>query len=356
MRKAMSVKRRGTGIDPENRFERLRLEEDPDACAEADSSLRVLPTEVYRDNSQSVVTENDSPDIPFRFSLNPYRGCEHGCTYCYARPSHEFLGWSAGLDFERRIMAKADAPQLLKRFLRRPSYRCEPITLSGVTDPYQPIERKLRITRACLEIMLDCGQPVELISKGRLLRRDMDLFTEFARRNLIGASISVTTLDESLQRTMEPRASRPVDRMETIRQLTEAGVPVRVLVAPLIPGLTDSEVPKILEAARYAGARSAGYVLLRLPFAVKDVFLEWLDRAYPQQSDKILGRLRQMRGGKLYDSTFGARQKGTGPMAEEIGKLFDLFKKKLNLDRPIPALDCSQFRPPADPSGQQTLF
>lgn len=356
MKSGMDAKRRGTGIDPQNRFERLRWEDDPDAARDEQDPLRVLPTEVYLDDSKSVVSENDSPDVPFRFSLNPYRGCEHGCTYCYARPSHEFLGWTAGLDFERRIMAKTDAARLLKDFLRRPSYRCEPITLSGVTDPYQPIERKLRITRACLEVMLDCGQPVELISKGRLIRRDLDLFAEFARRNLVGASISVTTLDERLQHSMEPRASRPTDRLETIRQLSEVGVPVRILVAPLIPGLTDSEVPAILEAARAAGAKAAGYVLLRLPFAVKDVFLDWLARAYPAQRDKILGRLRQTRGGKLYDATFRSRQRGTGRIAEEIGKLFDLFKRKFGLDRPIPPLDCEQFQRPPAPSGQLTLF
>lgn len=352
-----NAKRRGAELDPPNRFERIHIEEDADAHRdEEDGRLRILPTEVYLDDSKTIVTENDSPDVWFRYSLNPYRGCEHGCTYCYARPTHEQLGWSAGLDFERRILAKPRAPRLLAEFLRRPAYRCEPIVLSGVTDPYQPVERRLGITRRCLELMLECGQPVELVSKSGLILRDLDLFAEMARRRLVAAAVAVTTLDRALQRSMEPRAASPEKRLEVIQKLSEAGVPVRLLLAPWIPGLTDPEIPAILEAAARAGATAASYVLLRLPYAVKEVFFDWLDRTRPNKRPLIESRIREIRGGKLNDPSFATRMKGAGPWAEEYHRLFELFSKRFGLDRPASRLDVEQFRPPRDPTGQLTLF
>ena len=350
------AKRRGAGFDPANRFERIHLEIDDDVVGPSLQSLPILQTEVFQDESRSVVTENKSPDIHFRFSLNPYRGCEHGCTYCYARPTHETLGLSAGLDFETKIMAKPEAPKLLADFLRRPNYVCEPIVLSGVTDPYQPVERSLRITRQCLEVMLECGQPVELITKNRLILRDLDLLRELARRNLVGVSLAITTLDEELQHSMEPRASSPIGRLDMMKQLSAAGIPIRLLIAPLIPGLTDSEVPSIMKAASLCGAKSAGYVMLRLPYSVKEIFLDWLKRSYPERFPRVIARIREMRSGQLNDSQFGTRMTGTGRMSEVTGKMFRLFAKKYKLDGSIPDLDCSKFRAPTDPSGQLTLF
>lgn len=349
-------KRRGAGFDPSNRFERIHIEMEPEGSTPGVIALPILQTEVFHDESRSVVTENKSPDIGFRFSLNPYRGCEHGCTYCYARPTHETLGMSAGLDFETKIMAKPEAPKLLADFLRRPNYVCEPIVLSGVTDPYQPIERSLKITRQCLEVMLECGQPVELISKNRLMLRDLDLLKEFARRKLVSVSLAITTLDEQLQHEMEPRASSPLGRLDMMKQLSAAGIPVRLLIAPLIPGLTDSEVPSIMKAASLCGARSAGYVMLRLPYAVKDIFLDWLRRTYPRSFPRVISRIREIRAGQLNDSQFGTRMTGTGQLSETTAKMFRVFANKYGLNNVISPLDCSQFRPPSDPSGQLTLF
>jgi DNA repair photolyase len=353
------VKRRGAGVNPASRFERIHSEADSDRQVSPDdrpSSLPILTTEIYRDDSRSVVTENQSPDIRFRYSLNPYRGCEHGCAYCYARPTHETLGLSPGLDFETKILAKPSAPRLLRDFLRRPSYTCEPIVLSGVTDPYQPIERQLRITRQCLEVMLSCRHPVEIITKSRLILRDVDLLQSLARQNLLAVSIAVTTLDENLQYAMEPRASSPLARLDTIKQLTQAGIPVRLLIAPVIPGLTDSEIPSILKTARLCGVREASYTLLRLPSSVKEVFIEWIERHYPTKAPAVLARVRDVRGGKLNDSRFGSRMRGTGHWADQIAKLFQVFTRLQGLDHSLPPLDTSQFQVPADPSGQLTLF
>jgi DNA repair photolyase len=358
------AKRRGAGVNPAGRFERIRLTDEgadqgfQEPAPEMGSSERlpIVRTEVFRDESRSVVSENQSPDIRFRYSLNPYRGCEHGCTYCYARPTHEMLGLSAGLDFETKIFAKPNAPRLLTEFLRRSDYICEPIALSGVTDPYQPIERSLRITRSCLEVMARCGQPVELISKSRLILRDLDLLSDMARRQLLAVSVAVTTLDERLQHEMEPRASSPLARLDTIKQLSKAGIPVRVLLAPLIPGLTDNEIPSILESARRCGAHSASYTLLRLPFSVKDVFVEWLQRNYPHRATAVLARIRDVRGNKLNDPRFGSRMRGTGPWADQIAKMFQFFARRNGLLTEFPLLDCSSFQAPADPSGQLTMF
>lgn len=335
------AKRRGAGVNPPNRYERIRLEADPEH-GERDSGLRILPTEVYADSSRSVVTEVKSPDLRFRFSLNPYRGCEHGCTYCYARPTHEMLGWSAGVDFETKIMAKPEAHRLLREFLRSGKHDGEPITLSGVTDPYQPIERRMKITRGCLEVFLEEGHPVEILTKNRLILRDLDLLEQLAKRRLVHATLAITTLDEPLQHEMEPRASSPLGRLDVMRQLTAIGVPVRVLLAPLIPGLTDSEMPGILKAARLCGATSASYVVLRLPAGVKEVFLDWLERSYPERAARVKARIRELRGGRWNDPRFGTRMTGTGRAAEDIAKLFAIFTNKYGLNRPMPPFGSSE--------------
>lgn len=353
------AKRRGAQVHPTNRFERLEVIEDFDHL-EFDDEIRrderVVPTEFYDDVTQGVIAENDSPDLHFRYSVNPYRGCEHGCAYCYARPYHEYLGMNAGLDFETKIMVKRESPRLLREWLARPGWKCEPIMLSGVTDCYQPIERSLGITRACLEVMLEARQPVEIISKSRLILRDKDLLEELARRRLVHVTVAVTTLDFNLAREMEPRAAAPIRRLEVIETLTKVGVPVRLLLAPVIPGLTDSEMPAILAAGAKAGAVSAGYVLLRLPGAVRPVFLDWLERMHPLKRSRVEQMIRETRGGRLSDPRFGSRMRGEGTSAEGLEALFNLFRRKHGLDRSMPRLDIDSFRPPTLSNGQQWLF
>jgi DNA repair photolyase len=266
------------------------------------------------------------------------------------------LGFSAGLDFETKILAKPNAPRLLRDFLRRPDYRPEPIVLSGVTDPYQPIERKLRLTRQCLEVLLECRHPVEILTKNRLILRDLDLLRELARQDLVMVSLAVTTLDENLQFEMEPRAATPIGRLEAMRELSGAGVPVRLLIAPVIPGLTDSEIPSIIKSARRCGARYAGYTLLRLPHSVKEIFIDWLQRTFPNRVSAILSRVRDLRGGALNDPRFGSRMRGTGPWADQIARVFQVFARMNELSLKTPTLNLSHFKPPADPSGQLTLF
>ncbi len=317
---------------------------------------RRVTTQFLPDVARSIVRENNSPDIPFRYSLNPYRGCEHGCAYCYARPTHETLGMSAGLDFETKILVKHDAADLLRDELASSRWRCEPIVLSGVTDCYQPAERRFRLTRACLEVMLEARQPVTIITKNALLLRDLDILSEMAERNLVSVMISVTTLDSELARVMEPRTSTPSARLAAIRELTDAGAPAGVMVAPVIPGLTDEEVPAILSAARDAGARSAGYQLLRLPLTVRPIFLEWLQREAPEKYQRVEARIRDTREGKLNDVEFGKRMRGSGAYAEQIAQTFRVFARRHSLDRRTPPLDCSQFRPPRTSNGQGWLF
>lgn len=319
-------------------------------------SLRDTPTEFFPDHSRSVVTENDSPDIPFRYSLNPYRGCEHGCTYCYARPTHEYLGLGAGLDFETKVLVKHDAPGLFRDFLARESWKPEPVLLSGVTDCYQPAERQFRLTRGCLEVAAETRQPISLITKNALVLRDLDLLRDLAADGLVHVNISVTTLDPGLARSMEPRTCTPAARLRTVKALSDAGVPVRVLVAPVIPGLTESEIPAILAAAKEAGAGAAGYQLLRLPLSVAPVFLEWLKRERPDSVRRIEGRVRDVRGGKLNNAEFGKRMVGTGEMAEQIQQVFRLFARRHGLDGGLSPHDCTRFRPPASRSGQRWLF
>jgi DNA repair photolyase len=350
---------RGSHIDPPNRFLPVhteadweQIEGDEDFLAAADRP----PTEYLPDASQSIVSTNDSPDIPFRYSVNPYRGCAHGCSYCYARPTHEYLGLSAGLDFETKIMVKHDAADLLRAFLACASWKPEFIVLSGVTDCYQPAEREFRLTRGCLEVAWEARQPIGIITKNALVVRDLDILQPMAAARLVEVGISVTTLDAELGRVMEPRTSSPAARLRAIRELSAAGVPVRVMTAPIIPGLNDTEIPAILAAAKEAGARAASYTLLRLPLTVAPVFREWLERAQPDRAERILNLIRATRGGKLNESEFGRRQRGQGEVAEQIGKLFRVFRAKHGLVGPLPDFDFSQFRPPQLPGGQMRLF
>lgn len=353
------AKGRGAQIKPPNRFETLQCDDDF-ADLEADSDFfdrqRSLPTQYTADDSRSVIVENDSPDIPFRYSLNPYRGCSHGCSYCYARPGHEYLGLNAGLDFESKVFVKLRAPQLLRDWLARSQWEPETIVFSGVTDCYQPVERKLQITRRCLEVALEARQPVAMITKNALVTRDLDILGEMAKLDIVSVALSITTLDEKLARQMEPRTSPPAARLRTIRQLGEAGVRTSVMVAPIVPGLTDSEIPAILEAAADAGATSAGYILLRLPLNVRPVFLEWLERERPLEKDRVLSRVRACRDGQLNDSQFGSRMRGSGELAKQIRQTFQVFSRRYGLDNKQPPLSTEHFRPPTSSSGQLRLF
>ena len=332
---------RGAGRNPPNRFERLTLERDADWDPEQDPLSR---TTFLRDHSSSILTTNDSPDIPFETSINPYRGCEHGCVYCYARPTHEYLGFSAGLDFETKIMVKEDAPRLLRDELSSPGWVPKAIALSGVTDPYQPVERRLKLTRRCLEVLAEFRNPVTVITKNSLVTRDLDLLAELAACRAVAVSISITTLDTELRQMLEPRTSPPTARLATIKALAGAGVPVGVVVAPVIPGLTDHEVPEIVTAAVKAGATFAAHSALRLPHAVGPLFEEWLSKHLPGKKEKILHRLRAMRRGKLNNSQFGLRLSGEGIFAEQIASLFDVACRKAGCPTQPPELATAYFR------------
>ncbi|MHB8863905.1 MAG: PA0069 family radical SAM protein [Pirellulaceae bacterium] len=352
---------RGTTSNPPNRYETMRLEPEEDQRAwweeRADERPPLINKTLFLpDRTQTILASNDSPDVPFHYSINPYRGCEHGCAYCYARPSHEQLGMSAGLDFESKILVKFDAAQLLRRELGRPGWRGEPIALSGVTDCYQPCEREFRITRSVLEVLEEARQATMIISKNALLMRDLDLLVEMARRRLVQVTLSITSLDAALARVLEPRTSSPTARMRTVAALAGAGVPVSVMVAPVIPGLNDHEMAAILHAAQQAGAISASYTLLRLPQSVGPLFLEWLDRHRPLARQRIESLIRSTRGGELNDSRFGCRMRGAAPYAEGIDATFRLFAHKYGLDHSPPPLDVSQFRPPCTSKGQRYLF
>jgi DNA repair photolyase len=354
-----TLKGRGTATAPHNRFETVRRETDWEQLAADDELLGPPPktaTQFLADKSSSLITENTSPDVPFRYSLNAYRGCEHGCAYCFARPFHELLGMNAGLDFETKIMVKFDAVKLLRRELNKPSWQGELLAMSGVTDCYQPAERQYRLTRGVLEVMHEANQAVAIVTKNALVLRDGDLLSDMARRNLVHVCMSITTLDAQLASVLEPRTSSPQARLRAVRELSAAGVPVRVLMAPLIPGLTDHEVPSLLEAVHEAGAQAAGYVLLRLPHAVAPIFQDWLAQHRPLASPRIEGLIRGSREGALYDSQWGTRMRGTGAYADHLQTTFTLFQRKFGLDRELPAYDCSQFRPPRSESGQQLLF
>src|SRR5437773_784604 len=331
---------RGTAANPPNRYEPLHVELEPDP----DSDAPPAPTVFYRDASRTILAENDSPDIGFRFSLNPYRGCEHGCAYCYARPTHEYLGFSAGLDFERRIMVKEDAPALLRQTLASRRWEPQVVALSGNTDCYQPVERRLEITRRCLEVFAEFRNPVSAITKSALVARDADLFAELARQRAAHVLFSVTTLDPELARRLEPRAARPDRRLEAMTTVARAGVPVGVMIGPVIPGLNDVEIPRILEAAARAGAESASWVLVRLAKPLDELFAAWLAEHYPERRDRVLGRIRDTRGGRISDARFFHRQRGQGEYAEQIAALFDVAARKLGLDRRLPPLETAAFR------------
>jgi DNA repair photolyase len=334
---------RGAGTNPTNRFESVSCEPDPDWDPAEDPPVR---TRFFRDHSQTILSYNDSPDIPFRASLNPYRGCEHGCAYCYARPTHEYLGFSAGLDFESRIMVKEGAPDLLRTELTSRKWEPQWIALSGVTDPYQPVEKKLQITRRCLEVLAEFRNPVGIVTKSRLVARDIDLLGELAKHNAACVYLSLTTLRPELRRSMEPRTASPTARLETIRALAEAGIPVGVLTAPIIPGLNDDEIPALLRAAADAGAKFASYVMLRLPLTVQPLFEEWLERCVPERKEKVLNRLRSLRGGKLNSAGFGDRMRGQGLFADQIRQLFKISARKAGLSERGPELSMAAFRRP----------
>jgi DNA repair photolyase len=324
--------------------------------AEYFEGLERPPTTYFDDASQTIVATNDSPDVGFRYSVNPYRGCAHGCSYCYARPGHEYLGLSAGIDFETKIMVKRRAPELLREFLANPRWQPELIAFSGVTDCYQPIEKELRLTRGCLEVAAECRQPVGIITKNALVTRDIDVLRELAAHRAVRVAVSITSLDQELTRDMEPRTSSPAARMRAVAQLAAAGIPTEVMTAPIIPGLNDHEIPAILAAARDAGATCAAYTVLRLPTTVRDVFLDWLRRRRPNHAAKVESFIRATRGGRLNSSQWGDRQRGRGQIAEQIAQTFKIFAKRHGLDRPIEPLNAADFRPPRPTSGQRQLF
>jgi len=351
--------RHGSQIDPPNRFEHERRVADGEHLEWDQEHLREnagRSIEYLADESKSIVSENNSPDLPFRYSVNPYRGCVHGCAYCYARPTHEYLGMNAGLDFETKILVKHAAPRLFRAFLARAAWQPEAITFSGVTDCYQPAEREFRLTRACLEVARDFRQPISIITKNALVVRDLDLLAELAAQRLVKVYMSLTTLDDELARDMEPRTSIPAARLRAIRMLADAKVPVGVMTSPMIPGLNDAEIPALLTASREAGAQAASYTLLRLPLTVEPVFLEWLERTRVSKATRIVGRIQQTRGGQLNSSAWGKRMRGEGQLAEQIRQLFEVFSRKLGFDRRLPALDASQFKVPREASGQLRLF
>lgn len=342
---------RGAGSNPPNRFLPLAVERDAWTLEEDPDPETVL----LRDTTRTVLATNDSPDVGFDVSLNPYRGCSQGCAYCYARPTHEYLGFSAGLDFETKVLVKADAPQLLRAELMKKSWTPQAIAFSGVTDAYQPAERRLRITRGCMEVLAEFRNPVVVVTKSHLVTRDVDLLGELAAHHAARVMLSVTTLDPELARKMEPRAATPGRRLDAIAKLSEAGIPVGALVGPVIPGLTDHELPAILEAAAAAGARTASYILLRLPHGVKELFADWLERNFPDRKDKVLSRVREVRSGKLNDPRFRSRMRGEGPYADHIRSMFEVAKRRHGLDGPLEPLSTEAFRRPA-PGGQGDLF
>jgi DNA repair photolyase len=338
------IKGRGASWNPQNRFETLEYVVDDEAHVEVGDEVPRPRTLYLRDPSRSIIAHNDSPDVGFESSVNPYRGCEHGCIYCFARPTHEYLGLSAGLDFETKILVKEDAPELLAQELNAKSWTPRVIAVSGVTDPYQPIERKLEITRRCLAVLADFRNPTAIITKNHLVTRDVDHLGELARYGAVSVAVSITTLDPNLVRIMEPRTSTPELRLAAIATLAKAGIPVAVMVAPVIPSINEHEVPAILKAARDAGAGWAGLVVLRLPWAVAPLFEKWLEEHFPDRKEKVLNRMRDMRDGKLYDSTYGQRGSGTGIYAEHIRRMFDVAARRLGLNERTYELSSAHFR------------
>ncbi|ESX83138.1 PA0069 family radical SAM protein [Mesorhizobium sp. M0815] len=346
---------RSAGINPSGRFEPVSRHVFDDGW----NSLEELPpfkTEVQVEKPRTIITRNESPDISFDRSINPYRGCEHGCVYCFARPTHSFMGLSPGLDFESKLFAKPDAARLLDKELSRDNYQPRTIAIGTNTDPYQPIEKQYRIMREILEVLEARGHPVGIVTKSALVTRDIDILSRMAERGLAKVALSVTTLDRMLARTMEPRASTPTKRLEAIRQLSDAGIPASVMVAPIIPGLTDPEMERILDSAQAAGAREAGYVLLRLPLEVAPIFKDWLLRHYPDRYRHVMSLIRSMRDGKDYDSEWGKRMKGSGPYAWQIGRRFEIAAKRLGLNAERRSLRTDRFVPAAKATEQLMLL
>lgn len=355
----MKIKNRGAISNPAGRFESTEREEFDDGWdRNTEEELTPLETILYRENSKSIITRNDSPDIGFEQSINPYRGCEHGCIYCYARPAHAYMNLSSGLDFETKIFYKPNAAQLLAQELSKKNYLCKPIMLGSNTDPYQPVESKLKITRSILEVLNRANHPVAIITKSSLISRDLDIIAEMAKRRLAKIAVTITTLSTSLKQTLEPRAAAPKARLRVIREFSTAGVPVRIMAAPMIPMINDCELEKILQAAKTAGASQAGYTVIRLPHEVKDLFKEWLTKHFPDRANHVMSLIRQMRKGREYDSTFGERMTGTGEFAELIATRFKIACKKfqLNEKNPPTILDTHSFCPVNSTSQQLDLF
>jgi DNA repair photolyase len=353
---AQAIKGRGAVSNPEGRFESRRREALDDGWGTIAEELPPLETTVTAEPGKSIITRNDSPDLAFSQSINPYKGCEHGCIYCYARPSHAYLNLSPGLDFETRLFYKPNAAALLDAELRRPGYRPSPIALGANTDPYQPVERRLQVTRSILEVLARFRHPVGIITKGTGIERDLDLIADLARDRLVSVGITLTTLDPELKRTLEPRAASPAARLRTMRQLTQAGVPVRVMYSPVIPFVNDAELERVLEAAAEAGASAASYVLLRLPYEVKDLFREWLEANLPLKAAHVMSLVQQSRGGRDNQSEFGVRMRGTGAFAELIAKRFALARRRCGLDREPRPANLAAFRVPPAAGDQMGLF
>lgn len=342
------IRGRGASSNVTNRYDTLKYEATEEDFDNYETEKSLLKTEVLKDSSRSIITKNNSPDICFDYSINPYRGCEHGCAYCYARPSHEYLGFSPGLDFESKIMIKENAAELLREALMKPSWKPAIIAISGITDCYQPLERKYELTRGCLKVLAEFKNPVSMITKNALITRDIDIFQEMITYDGIQIFISVTTLNPELGRVLEPRTSRPQARLQAIEALAKAGVPVGVNVAPCIPGLNDHELPMILKAASDAGATSAGFTPLRLPSSVLPIFEEWLDVHQPLKKEKVLNSVRDIRGGKLNDAQFGSRMRGEGPRADQMAQMFALYTRKYNLNMKQYNLSTAHFQRPGD--------
>ena len=346
-----SIVGRGAAGNPKNRFERIEVEPEP---AGSDAEEPGPETVYLRDASRAIIARNDSPDIGFDASINPYRGCSHGCVYCFSRPNHEYLGFSAGLDFESRILVKENAPELLHRELSSPRWTPQVIAMSVATDCYQPVEKKLQLTRRCLEVLVEFRNPVVVVTKNHLVTRDIDLLSELVHHAAAVVMLSLTTLDNDLRRVMEPRTSRPTRRLAAIEVLARAGIPVGVMVAPIIPGLTDHEIPALVSAAAEAGASFAACTPVRLPYAVAPLFENWLERHFPERKEKVLNRIRWMRGGKLNDPRFGTRMRGEGIFAEQIGQLFTISCRRVGIrERRSPKLSTAAFR---RAGSQPTLF
>jgi DNA repair photolyase len=352
-----TFKGRGSSSNVAGRFDSLTLEKTDDGWYQ-DEIVENLSETVLPDRARSVITSNDSPDVGFEVSINPYRGCAHGCVYCFARPTHSYLGLSPGLDFETKLFYKADAANILEAELAKPKYVCKTIALGINTDGYQPLEKRLQVTRSILAVLTRCRHPVTIVTKSALIIRDLDLLTDLAKDKLVSVMVSVTSLTNDIKRTLEPRTASPQARLRVIQQLSEAGVPVGVLVAPVIPAITDHEIEDIMTAAYEAGASRAGYVLLRLPHELKIIFREWLAQHYPDRAKHVMSLINQSRGGKDYDSQFGTRMRGTGPYAELLRTRFDLAKRKLGFAGAEERyeLDTSLFRPPLKATPQLSLF